>query len=193
MVGEVAHFNPDTRQVKCEKMYAEPTYTDRSRPAFHIHEDILGTLWVHPYGGGFSYFDRKSNCLRPFYNSMTGEKWRFSNKIHSAYSDRQGNLWLCTHSKGLEKVTFRTEHFRLKLPVNYSYESLSNEVRALCEDKEGHVWVGLKDGMLRVYGKDSTEIGYLTEAGTVSRSGKPLFGNVYFIMQDSRNNLWSIS
>ena len=190
VVGEVAHFNPDTRQVKCEKMYAEPTYTDRSRPAFHIHEDILGTLWVHPYGGGFSYFDRKSNCLRPFYNSMTGEKWRFSNKIHSAYSDRQGNLWLCTHSKGLEKVTFRTEHFRLKLPVNYSYESLSNEVRALCEDKEGHVWVGLKDGMLRVYGKDSTEIGYLTEAGTVSRSGKPLFGNVYFIMQDSRNNLW---
>ena len=190
VVGEVAHFNPKTQKVKCEKMYAEPTNTDRSRPAFHIHEDIFGTLWVHPYGGGFSYFDRESNCLRPFYNSMTGEKWRFSNKIHSAYSDRQGNLWLCTHSKGLEKVTFRREYFRLKLPVNYSYESLSNEVRALCEDKDGNLWVGLKDGMLRVYGKDASEIGYLTETGTVSRSGKPLFGNVYFIMQDSRDNLW---
>ena len=190
VVGVVAHFNPKTRKVKCEKMYAEPTNTDRSRPAFHIHEDLYGTVWVHPYGGGFSYFDRESNSLRPFYNSTADEKWRFSNKIHSAYSDRQGNLWLCTHSKGLEKVTFRREHFRLKLPVNYAYESLSNEVRALCEDKDGHLWVGLKDGMLRVYGKDGEEMGYLTEEGTVARGGRPLFGNVYFIMQDSRNNLW---
>lgn len=77
VVGEVAHFNPYTRKLKCEKVYAEPTNTDRSRPAFHIHEDIFGMLWVHPYGGGFSYFDRKNNCLRPFYNSMTGENWRF--------------------------------------------------------------------------------------------------------------------
>lgn len=190
VVGEVAHFNPYTRKLKCEKVYAEPTNTDRSRPAFHIHEDIFGTLWVHPYGGGFSYFDRKNNCLRPFYNSMTGENWRFSNKIHSAFSDRQGNLWMCTHSKGLEKVTFRTDRFRLKVPVNHSYESLSNEVRALCEDKDGNMWVGLKDGMLRVYNRHREEIGYLTEAGTVSHSGKPLFGNTYFVMQDSHNNLW---
>lgn len=190
VVGEVAHFNPHTRKLKCEKVYAEPTNTDRSRPAFHIHEDIFGMLWVHPYGGGFSYFDRKNNCLRPFYNSMTGENWRFSNKIHSAFSDRQGNLWMCTHSKGLEKVTFRTERFHLLFLVNHSYESLSNEVRALCEDKDGNMWVGLKDGMLRVYDRNRNEIGYLTETGTVAKSGKPLFGNTYYVMQDSKGNLW---
>ena len=36
----------------------------------------------------------------------------FSNKLHSMLSDKQGNLWLCTHSKGLEKITF----FRKPVP-----------------------------------------------------------------------------
>lgn len=189
VTGEVAHYNPYTNKIKIEKVYAEPTKTDRSRPAFHIHEDIFGSLWVHPYGGGFSYFDREKNCLLPFYNSMNGGKWHFSNKIHCAFSDRQGNLWICTHSKGLEKITFRTEHFRIKRPVESHYETLSNEVRAYQEYKD-NLWVGLKDGMLRVYDNKYNELGYLTESGMISKSGTPLMGNVYYMMRDSKGIMW---
>lgn len=189
VTGEVAHYNPYTDKIKTEKVYAEPTSTDRSRPAFHIHEDIFGSLWVHPYGGGFSYFDRSKNCLVPFYNSMDGGKWHFSNKIHCAFSDRQGNLWICTHSKGLEKVTFRTEHFRIKRPVNSSYETLSNEVRAYQEYNK-NLWIGLKDGMLRIYDSKYNEIGYMTETGRIAKSGTPLLGNVYYMMRDSKGIMW---
>lgn len=188
--GTVAHFNPATGVLKTETIAVEPTSTDRSRPAFHVHEDKYGTVWVHPYGGGFSRFDKKTNSLCPFYNGLTDADWRFSNKIHSAFSDRQGNLWLCTHSKGLEKVTFRPIQFSMITPEPHRYESLSNEVRALCEDKEHNLWVGLKNSKLRVYDKNRVERGYLTEAGTISRAGAPLRGNVYFMMQDSKDNLW---
>ena len=188
--GSIVHFNPHTRILKREEIAVEPTSTDRSRPAFHVHEDVNGVVWVHPYGGGFSYFDRESNCLRPFYNSLSGHDWRFSNKIHSAFSDKQGNLWICTHSKGLEKATFRPSQFRVMTPVPHDYESLSNEVRALCEDADQNLWVGLKDGKLRVYDKNRVDLGYLTESGTVSQSGIPLRGTVYFILQDSHHNLW---
>lgn len=188
--GTVAHFNPKTNILKTEVIRVEPTSTDRSRPAFHVHEDIYGTVWVHPYGGGFSRFDNESNSLRPFFNGLTDTDWRFSNKIHSAFSDRQGNLWMCTHSKGLEKITFRPPQFRMITPEPHSYESLSNEVRALCEDNEHNLWVGLKDSKLRVYDKNRKELGYLTESGTLSHSGTPLIGNVYFILQDSKHNLW---
>lgn len=64
--GVVVHFNPATGVVKREQMRVEYSNADRSRPAFHIHEDIHGHIWVHPYGGGFSYFDRERNCLVPF-------------------------------------------------------------------------------------------------------------------------------
>lgn len=188
--GSIVHFNPHTRVLKREQIAVEPTSTDRSRPAFHAHEDINGVLWVHPYGGGFSRFDRKSNSLQPFHNSLTGHDWRFSNKIHSAFSDSQGNLWMCTHSKGLEKITFQSSQFKVVIPVSHDYESLSNEVRALCEDADRNLWVGTKDGKLRMYDKERVDRGYLTEAGTVSKSGIPMRGNVYFVLQDSKQNLW---
>lgn len=188
--GVVAHFNPVTGVLKREQIRVEPTNTDRSRPAFHIHEDVNGYVWVHPYGGGFSYFDRKQNRLVPFYDELGSSDWRFSNKIHSAFSDKQGNLWVCSHSKGLEKVTFRSVQFNLHAPTPNNYESLSNEVRAVCEDGERQLWVGLKDGMLRVYDSHRNYKGYLTADGHISTSGTPMGGNVYFILQDSKGVMW---
>ena len=63
--------------LKTEVIPVEPTSTDRSRPAFHVHEDIFGSVWVHPYGGGFSRFDKAANCLRPFYNGFSDTDWVF--------------------------------------------------------------------------------------------------------------------
>lgn len=58
---------------------------------------------------------------------------------------------MCTHSKGLEKVTYRNVPFSMMTPVPQEYESLHNEIRALCEDKQGNLWVGVKDGVYFVY------------------------------------------
>ncbi|WP_455585574.1 two-component regulator propeller domain-containing protein [Bacteroides sp.] len=188
--GVVAHFNPFTGVLKREQIRVEPTAADRSRPSFHIHEDVHGSLWVHPYGGGFSYYDRKENRLVPFYDELGSPEWRFSNKLHSCFSDKQGNLWICTHSKGLEKVTFRSVQFSMMTPEEHSYESLSNEVRALCEDNHKNIWVGLKDGRLRIYDSNRKYLGFMTENGTVSFQGVPMKGTAYYIMQDSKGVIW---
>lgn len=125
-----------------------------------------------------------------FYDDLGSNNWRFSNKIHAAFSDKQGNLWLCTHSKGLEKVTFRNVPFSMLTPVPHEYESLSNEVRSVCEDKQGNLWVGLKDGMIRLYDSNRKFIGHLTGNGTISMTGTPMEGTAYFIMQDSKGIIW---
>lgn len=188
--GVVVHFNPATGVVTREQIPIEHSKPERSRPAFHIHEDVNGYLWVHPYGGGFSYFDSQKKRLVPFHNGLGSRDWRFSNKIHSAFSDKQGNLWMCTHSKGLEKVTFRNVPFSMMAPVPQEYESLHNEVRALCEDKSGNLWVGVKDGMLRLYDADRNYKGYLTENGHISTTGMPVKGTAYFVIQDSKGRIW---
>ena len=48
--------------------------------------------------------------------------------------------------KDWKKSTFRPSQFRVMTPTPHDYESLSNEVRALCEDMDQNLWVGLKDG-----------------------------------------------
>ncbi|MDR3118940.1 MAG: response regulator [Mediterranea sp.] len=188
--GCVMHFNPFTKEAKLERLKVEPAAADRSRPSFHVHEDIRGAVWVHPFGGGLAYFDREQNKLMPFHNEPGSKDWKFSNKIHSAFSDRQGNLWMGTHSKGLEKVTFRPVQFHLTTPHPEERESLRNEVRSLLEDNEGNTWAGLKSGELRVYDKQGQYAGYLTEAGTVAKSGRPVKGVAYHLFQDRNNVLW---
>lgn len=188
--GSVCHFNPVTKQVKFEKLFTEPGNAARSEPAFHIHEDVHGRLWVHPYGGGLSYFDRERNQLVPFYNQPGAPDWRFSNKLHSTMSDRQGNLWICTHSKGLEKVTFINGEFMQETPYPHDYESLSNEVRALLEDKDQNLWVSVKEGIIRIYNAKGEYVGYLTETGTVSNHGQPMTGVAYCFEQDSKGIMW---
>lgn len=188
--GCVMHFNPFTREAKLERMKVEPAAADRSRPSFHVHEDIRGTIWVHPFGGGLATFDKEQNKLIPFYNEPRSKDWKFSNKIHSVFSDKQGNLWLGTHSKGLEKVSFKPVQFHLTTPYPEDYESLRNEVRALIEDNEQNIWVGLKSGELRIYNKQKQYIGYLTEAGTIAKNGTPLKGVAYDLLQDKNGIVW---
>lgn len=188
--GGVCHFNPYTKKLKHEVLKTEPGSAARSEPAFHIHEDVNGYLWVHPFGGGLSYFDRAENRLIPFYNEPGSSGWRFSNKIHSILSDRQGNLWVCTHSKGLEKVSFIKNDFVFEVPYPHDYESLSNEVRALYEDDGQKLWVSLKDGAIRIYDSENKYIGYLTETGAISKTGPTLTGVAYCLKQDSKGRMW---
>lgn len=103
-IGGVCHFNPFTQTFKVEQIAVEQE--PGNAPRFAICEDGQGNLWVHPEGGGLSWFDRKNNRLQPFYNEAGTDSWRFSNKLHAMMLDHQGNLWLGTHSKGLDKVTF---------------------------------------------------------------------------------------
>ena len=60
----------------------------------------------------------------------------------------------------------------------------------LCEDKQGNLWVGVKDGILRIYDADRTYKGYLTENGIISTVGTPVKGTAYFIIQDSKGVIW---
>lgn len=188
--GGVCHFNPSTKLLTYEVMLIEPGSAARSEPAFHIHEDVNGRLWVHPFGGGFSYFDRERNKLIPFYNKLDSPDWKFSNKLHSTLSDRQGNLWICTHSKGLEKVSFIDNDFKLEVPYPHDYESLSNEVRALYVDKDQNLWVSVKEGIIRIYNSEKEYIGYLTQSGTIAKSGPYMTGVAYCITQDSEGVMW---
>lgn len=191
IIGTVVHYNSLTNHVKVENAGIIPARFDPTLPPFRILEDKYGQVWVHPKGGGFSLYNRQTGTLQPFHDKAGSRDWRFSNKLHYAYSDRQGNLWLSTFSKGIEKITFRYQPFRLVAPVNYPEGTSDYEIRALEEDSQGHLFVGVRGGRLWAYDPSTYKpYGYMTEAGTIAMSGTALQGSTYAILEDHRHCLW---
>lgn len=187
-VGTVCHFNPSTRKFKVERMAVEKEPGDA--PKFSICESKNGNLWVHPLGGGLAWFDRENNQLRPFFNEAGTDSWRFSNKLHAMMLDRQGNLWLGTHSKGLEKITFFENEFHLIKPLECNYDTNANQVRSICEDSKRQLWVGTRNSRISVFTSDFSFRGYLTVDGQISPTGIPFRGSAYKIIEDSKKNIW---
>ncbi len=186
----ISKFNPYTRKYIHFTPYIESTERNVFPPNFFIFEDNEDRLWVHPRGGGFSIYDRMEDKLIPFYNEPFSQKWMFSNMMHSAYSDRQGNLWMCTRSHGLEKVIFYDDtQFKSILLNNNVNSTVSNNVRPIFEDSYNNIWAATKDGKIHVYDVGLNELGILNNRGEIGR-GVPLSGIAYCITEDSEQNIW---
>ncbi|MCD7973210.1 MAG: ATP-binding protein [Candidatus Azobacteroides sp.] len=186
----VAHFDPKTNKVSYFKMKIDQTSPYTLLPNFFIFEDVNNMLWVHPRGGGFSYYDRDKKNLAYFYNEPGTNSRRFSNLMHSAYSDTQGNLWMCTYSSELEKISFIQENFSKIKPQPHLDAFSVNEVREIFEDDERFLWVATKDGTLHIFDSKRNKLGILTKTGKIAKEGEKFDGMVYVIMQDKNRNLW---
>lgn len=187
-IQEVIHYNPATQKLKAEKVSVEMSIASQTNPYFLILEDKQGTLWVQPDGGGLCYYDREADCLQPLFYTIAGQY--NTNRVHSAYADNQGNLWVCPFSKGLDKITFRTTPFNLKKFNHSGHYSLDSDVRNIFKSRDGSVFIGLRNGKLYIYAPDGTFNGLLNEDGHVRQGGKALDGVVYNMVEDHAGRLW---
>lgn len=185
----VARFDTKSRIMTHFTPTLESSITQVFPPNFFVFEDNKNRIWIHPRGGGFSYYDASVNKLVPFYNEPFSPNWRFSNMLHSAFSDKQGNLWLGTRSHGLEKVVFDDGVFKQMTVDKELHSTVGNDVRFIFEDKDKNTWISTKGGKIYFSKPDQTQVGYLCKDGTISRSA-PLLGVAYCMMQDTEGNIW---
>lgn len=180
-----------TREQKVNNFNKKTVNSSQFAPApnFFVVEDKYGNVWVHPRFGGFSWYNKALNSLQAFYNDPDSPERKFSNTMHSAFSDKQGNLWLCPYSHGIEKVVFSESPFSFYKPKPAEMNSASNEIRSLYQDRENRIWVGAKNGSITIFDKDNNRIGELCEDGSIS-GGKPLKASIYTIYSDNQGTIW---
>lgn len=106
------------------------------------------SLWIGGWGGGLFKVEFPNN--RWGYEDLTFKHYAFqennansltSNSIRALVDDKEGNIWIGLHGKGVDKLNPRTDtftHFR----VNESDSSalLGGFVMSLALDKSGDVW-----------------------------------------------------
>ena len=102
-------------------------YAGNLREHLFILEDAQGRTWVNPTGGGWSYYDYEKDELVYPIKGLT-------NMIHTAYIDRDGQMWVATYDGGVDCVNMN--------PVPYELHDMraqggTGEVRAfLVEDDQ---------------------------------------------------------
>lgn len=162
-----------------------------TNPNYLIFEDEKDVLWIQPYFGTFSWFDRANGKLVPF-NSAYNEDINvlFSYGVNHVLSDSQGVLWISTNrGNGIFKCTFLPDYFSHYLLQDNSVYSITNETRAIFEDNENRLWVATKDGTVHVFDSNRKRIGSLNADGSIKPGGrKELF--VYNFFQDQSGNIW---
>lgn len=187
----VTHFNPESEKISyfiLQDKYGKDIVD--SRPEMYIYENINGDLWLHPSGGGLAWYDREENKIRPFYNPALQSGWSSDNKVTGLFTDRQGNLWLCSYGNGLEKITFNTSLFHLLSTHPQDSEFPGNNTRATFQDRNGNIWVGNKDKIVRVYDRNLQYIGNLTSQGKIIPNSTDELGIAYTFTQDHTGTIW---
>ncbi len=140
-----------------------------------------GRLWVKMNKYGFGYYDRKKDCIEPFYNDPRRPDCQMTNAV-VRFDVQDDVLWLSTYyERGLRKAVLLeqpAEVFTLDSPGGTSF---SGEIRALLSDSRGRVWVGTRDGELIAYGGN----------------GRPLYrlplrnpGMIYALREDRAGRIW---
>lgn len=105
-------------------------YAGRLREHFFTLEDAQGRTWVNPTGGGWSYYDfEKDELVYPIQG--------LTNMIHTAYVDRDGQMWISSYDGGVDCVNMDPTPYLLH-DLRHS-ERDNGEVRAFARKKNGEV------------------------------------------------------
>ena len=151
---------------------------------YHVFEDQTGRVWVNLSGGGLGYYNPGKNVIECEFNDVQGLTGHFPNLVYTLCFDPVGIIWLGT-DQGIVKLNVPNGEFKQQaIKPDELLSFRANEVRGLFTDKANRLWVGTRDGTLKVFsGTDELNIAF----DNFPAKG---FGSVYQVFEDSKNNIW---
>lgn len=185
----IYRFDLNTNKIKHYLIPTEDVFSSMIPAHFILVENSEGKTWVQPKGGGFSEYNPITGELEAFDRKTNASGLVISNILHSAFADRQDNLWFCSRSKGLIKTTFTDSYFEAKKIFNSDKGFYENDVREIFEDSEKRIWISTKDKRLTIFSQDLKPLGRLSGDGSV-KTDAFFTGAVYCIFEDTEENIW---
>lgn len=106
---------------------------------YAVAKDAEGRLWMGSRGEGLcvdgTWYKHRDN--RP--SSLA------SDHIFCLHRDRKGRMWVGTFNGGLDLAVAERGRYVFAHFLNHTYNQ--RQVRAICEDGNGYMWVGTSDGV----------------------------------------------
>ncbi len=150
---------------------------------WNLSYDKNEILWISTFGGGLNKFMLHQYRIKLY---QIPEKYLIkpdNGSIKSICQDHIGKIFLGTSNSGLFSYDIKTSNYSL---IRFSDDSITRNVWSLDEDKEGCLWVGASNRLLKI----DTSRRYYSPYYNISKIYSSLnAGFVYHITQDTKGNI----
>ena len=152
--------------------------------------DRQGIMWVGMIGGGVNM----ANTRKAKFNlDRLSEAKRIlkSNSVRSILLDDEGQLWMGISTYGFGVEDRRTGKFTHhgQMPDFSSYRGISTVMSIMQSPSTGHIWIGVYNGGAYEIDK-SAPVGKRVKAYNSSNAPWMCNSCIYYICEDSKQNLW---
>jgi ligand-binding sensor domain-containing protein len=148
-----------------------------------IHEDRSGHLWIGTYGGGLARFDPSTGEFTQCKHRANDSTSISQDLVLSIAEDSHGLLWIGMRDSGVSILDVNTLTFHR---AHTGAGSLRN-VTGILFDKDGTVWVGSSDGLVRIDARTERVTQYANNPA-VSRSLGD--NNITWLQKGDEQTLW---
>lgn len=115
------------------------SYKDLHANIYAVLTDNEGKLWMGSRGDGLRISDVWYRNLPDDPNSIS------NNNIFCLFNDSKNRMWVGTFGGGLDLAYKEGSHYRFRHFLDRNYGQ--RQIRTICEDKNGMIWVGTSDGV----------------------------------------------
>jgi signal transduction histidine kinase/CheY-like chemotaxis protein/streptogramin lyase len=160
-----------------------------SNNVFSVFQDSDKNIWVTTYDGGVNLYIPEDLSFLHFINDPKNPNSILGNNIHAMAEDSSRILWFACNYAGLSSINMddinngRFTNYTNRAGINSIND---NDVRILCSDNKGGIWIGTANGQ---FDHLSEGIFYHYEL-TNCEKGFPGEDAVNAMYSDPEGNLW---
>ncbi len=145
-------FNKNTNMFMHRYYYDDSSALSLARNSINsVLIDSRDNVWFGSWGGALNLLHKITGEFIQYYNDPQDSYSLSNNKVMTIYEDRNGCLWIGTYGGGINKINpFSNffKHYRKHISeerMEHVYEV--NNIRAICEDHAGNLWLGHETGI----------------------------------------------
>ncbi len=148
-----------------------------------MYKDKTGDIWFGTRYG-VSHWNKQKQVFKYYHSENTDDRCLNSSSVFN-FCETKDRLYIATESGGINILNKNGTFTYLKKPVLNT-----NNIKSICEDEEGNLWIGTFMGGINVYNPNTKKVRYYLKNQTKDIQHNICDDRVNVIVKDYNNTLW---
>lgn len=152
----------------------------------YIMKDKSGNMWLGTFAGGVNIFYAGSNNFIHLAEAIGIRPGLNHRVVSSMLNNGNGTFWVGTEGGGLNYIDRKSNLYQSYPILDEQKNLISNNVKSLCKDKNGNIWVGTFDGLANFNVKSHA----VTVYRSLSTNPNPGENQIYALSATADGGVW---